>query len=195
MANAKTGRSKSQMKKAKQEGFTYIEVMCAMVILLIGILAQLSALSFSVLRQREAEQQNTARQMANSTLESIFAARDLGKTAGISSWEMINNSDVTEHGLFLSGWNPVRQSAGKDGIQGTRDDACPGAGQCKSENYTNTSALVEGYERQIIITDVKEADIPIAKKRRLEVKIRYNVGQIQREQSVATIIADLPFYK
>lgn len=183
------------MKKNRQEGFTYIEVMCAMVILLIGILAQLSALSLSILRQQEAEQQNTARQMANSTLESIFAARDLGKTSGINSWEMINNSDINELGLFLPGWNPVRQSAGKDGIQGTADDACPAAAQCQAENYTNTSQLVKGFERQIIITDVQETDSPMTKKRRLEVKIRYNVGQLQREQSVATIIADLPFYK
>jgi prepilin-type N-terminal cleavage/methylation domain-containing protein len=183
------------MKKNKQEGFTYIEVMCAMVILLIGILAQLSALSFSILRQQEAEQQNTARQMANSTLESIFAARDLGKTAGINSWEMINTSDVDPQGLFVPGWNPVRQNAGKDGIQGTKDDACPANTQCQSDNYTNSSALVSGFERQIIITDVQEADTDVVKKRRLEVKIRYNVGQIQREQSVATIIADLPFYK
>lgn len=183
------------MKKEKQEGFTYIEVMCAMVILLIGILAQLSALSFSILRQQEAEQQNTARQMANSTIESIFAARDLGKSAGINSWAMINNSNVDEQGMFLSGWNPVRQSAGKDGIQGTGDDACPATAQCQAENYTNTSKLIPGFERQIIITDVQEADSSVIKKRRLEVKIRYNVGQLQREQSVATIIADLPFYK
>lgn len=183
------------MSKKKQEGFTYIEVMCAMVILLIGILAQLSALSFSVLRQQEAEQQNDARQIANSTLESIFAARDLGKTAGISSWAMINNSDVDAQGLFTPGWNPVRQNAGKDGIQGTKDDACPAAVPCQSENYTNTSALVAGFERQILITDVQESDAPVNKKRRLEVRIRYNVGQVRREQSVATIIADLPFYK
>lgn len=183
------------MKEEKQEGFTYIEVMCAMVILLIGILAQLSALSFSILRQQEAEQQNTARQIANSTLESIFAARDLGKTAGISSWEMINNSNVDAQGLFLAGWNPVRQNAGRDGIQGTKDDACPAATQCQSENYTNTSALVAGFERQIIITDIQDVESRVIKKRRLEVRIRYNVGQIQREQTVATIIADLPFYK
>lgn len=183
------------MKEDKQKGFTYIEVMCAMVILLIGILAQLSALSFSILRQREAEQQNAARQIANSTLESIFAARDLGKTAGISSWEMINTSDVNEKGLFVSGWNPVRENAGKDGIQGTQDDACPADVPCRSGNYTNKSPLMAGFERQILISDIQEADSPVVKKRRLEVKMRYFVGQVRREQTVATVIADLPFYK
>lgn len=173
-----------------------------MVILLIGILAQLSALSFSIARQREAEQQNTARQIANSTLESIFAARDLGKTAGIGGWEVINTSDVHENGLFVAGWHPVRESAGRDGIQGTKDDACPTDAECQSGNYINKSPIISGFERQIIITDIREMNNLsqetnnfITKKRRLEIKIRYIVGQAQREQSIATVIADLPFYK
>ena len=33
------------------------------------------------------------------------------------------------------------------------------------------------------------------KKRRVEVNIRFYVGQLQRQQSTATIIADLPFYQ
>jgi prepilin-type N-terminal cleavage/methylation domain-containing protein len=183
------------MKKSNQEGFTYIEVMCAMVILLIGILAQLSALSLSMMRQREAEQQNTARQIASSTLESIFAARDLGKSAGINSWEMINTADVSNEGMFVAGWHPIRQSSGKDGIQGTKDDACAEGAPCQIEGYTNNSPLVDGFQRQIIITDVQDSDGTIAKKRRLEIKMRYFVGQVRREQSIATVIADLPFYK
>jgi type II secretory pathway pseudopilin PulG len=183
------------MKKVNQKGFTYIEVLCAMVILMIGILAQLSALSLNMLRQKEADQQNMARQIAGSTLESIFAARDLGKSNGISSWEKINNNNVNSNGIFVAGWNPVRQNAGKDGIQGTIDDACPANTTCQSAGYTNTSAIIPGYQRQIVITDIEETGSSTAKKRRLEIKMRYFVGQLQREQSMATVIADLPFYK
>lgn len=169
--------------------------MCAMVVLVIGILGQLSALSFCILRQRESEQQNMARQIASSTLESIFAARDLGKTSGISNWETINTTDTDSNGIFVPGWNAVRQSAGKDGIQGTKDDACPADTACQSDGYTNKSQIISGFQRQIIITDINEANIPVVKKRRLEIKLRYFVGQSQREQSVATVISDLPFYK
>lgn len=185
----------SNMKKSNQKGFTYIEVMCAMVIMMIGILAQLTALSFSILRQSEAEQQNTARQIASSTLESIFAARDLGENAQLSGWEMINTNDVHNKGLFVPGWQPVRESAGKDGIQGTIDDACPADTPCKTANYTNNSAIINGFERRVIITDILETGSTVAKRRRLEIKIRYFVGQLQREQTLATVIADLPFYK
>src|SRR3954466_1870553 len=110
------------MKKPNENGFTYIEVMCAMVVLMIGILGQLSALSLSILRQTESEQQSKARQIASSTLESIFAARDLrtSSVTGISSFDKLNNTGVG-NGIFVAGWYPIRQSAGKDGIQGTRD--------------------------------------------------------------------------
>lgn len=185
----------SKMKNTAQEGFTYIEVMCAMFILLIGILAQLSALSFSVLRQSESEQQNAARQIASSTLESIFAARDLGKTSGLSSWEMINTNDVDSNGIFVPGWHPVREGAGKDGIQGTADDTCLADSPCTVNGYTNDSPIIKGFERKIIITNIQEENSSAIKRRRLEIKVRYFVGQLQREQTLATIIADLPFYK
>lgn len=189
------GLSEVLMKKTDQEGFTYIEVMCAMVIVLIGILGQLSALSINMLRQNEAEKQNAARQIASSTLESIFAARDLGKSAEISNWEMINTNDINNKGLFIAGWNPVRQDAGEDGIQGTTDDACPINTVCQSGGYSNKSAVLPGFERRIIITDIQEEDSPLIKRRRLEIRVRYFVGQLQREQVLATVIADLPFYK
>lgn len=186
---------KAQAKKTNEQGFTYVEVMCAMLVLLIGILGQLSALSWCVLRQREAEQQNMGRQIASSTLESIFAARDLGAKAGIGSWEKIGTDDANPEGIFVAGWKPVRQSAGRDGIQGTKDDACTADAPCRSENYTNTSEILSGFQRRIIITDIPAEEGQTGKKRRLEVRIRFFVGQAQREQTVATVIADLPFYK
>jgi type II secretory pathway pseudopilin PulG len=181
------------MKQNSEQGFTYIEVMCAIVILMVGILAQLSAMSLSMLRQRESEKQTAARQLASSTLESIFAARDLGNTGGLSSFAAINTTDVHTNGLFLPGWNPVREDSGKDGIHGTADDACLATIACTVGGYTNNAPVSNDFERRIIITDIVEAGK--VKKRRVEVKIRFFVGQLQREQSLATIIADLPFYQ
>lgn len=182
------------MKKNSEQGFTYIEVMCAVVILMVGILAQLSAISLSILRQRESEKQTAARQLANSTLESIFAARDLGNTGGITSFATINNTaTATPQGIFLAGWNPVREDSGKDGIHGTADDACAAANPCQVGGYTNNSPVVMDFQRQIEITNITENGK--VKKRRVEVTIRFYVGQLQREQSLATIIADLPFYQ
>lgn len=191
LVSVKSYQHSIEMKK-NENGFTYIEVMCAIVILTIGILAQLSALSLSILRQREAEQQTIARQIASSTLESVFAARDLSKSGETVTWDSINNSDVNSSGLFLPGWNPIRQDSGKDGIQGTNDDACDYGSDCTVGSYTNSSPFVDGFERRIVITDVQESGTFI-KKRRIEVSIRYFVGQLQRQQTLATVVANLPF--
>ncbi len=190
-----TPRPSIKMKSKNQEGFTYIEVMIAIVILTVGILAQLSALSLSMLRASETEQRNVARQLASSTIESIFAARDLGNANGISNWDAVNLSDVHDDGIFKSGWFPIRDDAGQDGIQGTADDVCAANVNCVVGGYTNTSEPIIGFQRKIEITDVVETGVPRAKKRRIEVKIRYFVGQITREESLSTLIADLPFYK
>jgi Tfp pilus assembly protein PilV len=182
------------MKKESEKGFTYIEVMCAILILMIGIIAQLSAISLSMLRQRESEKQTAARQLANSTLESIFAARDLGNTGGLSSFAAINNTaTATPDGIFLPDWNPVREDSGQDGIHGTADDACAATAPCVVGSYTNNSLVSGDFQRRIVITNITENGR--VKKRRVEVTIRFFVGQLQREQSLASIIADLPFYQ
>lgn len=197
--NALRGSSKFHemrfMKENNDKGFSYIEVMCAIVILMVGILAQISAITFSVLRQREAEQQSAARQIASSTIESIFAARDLANSNGISSFASINNTNVSTDGIFIPGWFPVREDAGADGVLGTADDTCAYNTNCTVGGYTNTSAIKDGFERRIVITDIVETGVTTAKKRRVEVTVSFYVGQLKREQSLATIIADLPFYK
>jgi prepilin-type N-terminal cleavage/methylation domain-containing protein len=182
-------------KTKKQEGFTYIEVMIAIVILTVGIMAQLSALSLTMFRATEAEKRNTARQIGSSTIESIFAARDLGNVNGISNWEAVNLTTAHADGIFTPGWNLIRESAGQDGVLGTPDDSCGYNYNCQVGTYTNTSEITSGFERKIEVIDVTETGVSDVKKRRIEVKIRYYVGQISREETLSTLIADLPFYK
>jgi len=182
--------------RKEESGFTYLEVMIAIVILTIGITAQLSALSLSMVRARSAQERNTARQIASSTIESIFAARDLGSASGINNWAAINTKNIDPtNGIFEDGWRPVRVDPGIDGVQGTADDACPAPGSCAVGTYTNNSAILRGFERKIEITDIVEGANVRIKKRRVVVKLRYYIGQLQTEEDLATIIADLPFYK
>lgn len=182
--------------KKAENGFTYLEVMIAIVILTIGITAQLSALSLSVIRNRSTSERNVARQVASSTVESMFAARDLGSSTGISNWDAINTKDVDPaNGIFEEDWRPVRENPGIDGIHGTADDACTGTGPCTVGTYTNTSEILRGIERKIEISDIVEGPTIRVKKRRVVVRVRYFIGQLRTEEELVTIIADLPFYK
>jgi type II secretory pathway pseudopilin PulG len=185
-----------KMPEKKQGGFTYLEVMISIVILTVGITAQLSALSLSMVRARSTEERNTARQVASSTIESVFASRDIGSASGISNWDAINTKDIDPvNGVFEAGWRPIRVDAGKDGLQGTEDDACAGTGACTVGMYSNTSLVLKGFERKVEVSDIIEPGVIRVRKRRITVKIKYFIGQLQTEESLSTIVADLPFYK
>ncbi|MCS6873134.1 MAG: hypothetical protein N2Z23_05410 [Pyrinomonadaceae bacterium] len=186
----------------REEGFSYMDVIIAMVILMIGVLAAAGALTANLVRAFESEKQAMAKQFALSAIESIFAARDLGRESsyGITNWGAIGNvgsnpdSNGVPQGIFLNGWTPIRQDLGADGIAGTADDACPAPGPCMVGGYTNTSPIIEGFERRIVITNINDPTRPSPPYeimiRRIDVTVRYRVNQLQREQTVSTIITN-----
>lgn len=180
--------------KNNQQGFTYIEVIIAILIMTVGLLAMLSAISYAVLREREAEQRNTARQLTAAALESIFATRDLqqvnGQTTAIDNWNAVaNTATATPLGIFLPGYNSIRQDSGRDGIEGTADDACAAGANCVVGAYTNASSVISGYERQITITNILEPNSTVSNRRSVVVNVRYFVGQAQRVETATTIVA------
>lgn len=182
-----------------EKGFTYIEVIIAILIMTIGLLAMLSAISYAVIRAQESEQRNIARQFTSAALESIFATRDLlqvdpvKRQANIlTNWDAVaNNTPVTPQGIFLIGYNPIRQDSGRDQIEGTADDACPAGSNCTVGGFTNSSQEISGFEREIIITDIVEPLTTIIRRKRIVVNVRYPAGQAQRVETVSTIIANL----
>src|SRR4051812_17132179 len=60
------------LQKTNESGFSYIDVMIALVILMVGILASAAALTANLVRSFETEKQVVAKQIALSTIESIF---------------------------------------------------------------------------------------------------------------------------
>lgn len=182
------------MDKKKQDGFSLVEAIIAMIILLIGILATISALSFSIFSIQDSEQRSISKEITRSTLETVFSMRDLlafNQQAGVTAynWNSIKIKSGSNGGIFLDGWTPIRENPGTDGIFGTDDDACSGTGTCVVGSTTNNSAIMPGYERKIEIEDIVQNGV--VRKRRITVRVRYIVGQLLREESKSTIIADL----
>lgn len=183
------------MNQIKESGFSLIETIIALVILMVGILATLSAISFSIFYVQESEKVTFAKEYARSTMETIFSIRDLqlfdsNIADGTYKWDRIVMKSDNNSGIFLSGWNPIRENPGADGIYGTSDDACSGAGACVVGGTTNNSAVVPDYQRKIEITDINENGI--VRKRYIVVRVRYWVGIKEREITESTIIANLP---
>ena len=177
------------MSRKKENGFSLIETSIAMVILLVGILATVAAISFSLLYVQESEKMTIAKEYARSTMETIFSIRDLelfdpDVEDGTYNWNTIVVKTSSNSGIFLAGWRPIRENPGEDGIFGTADDACAVNQTCVN------SPVISGYERKIEITDIVENGT--VRKRYIVVRIRYSINQKQREITESTIIANLP---
>lgn len=182
------GMAKAKSKNSKKEaGFSYIETIVAMVILTVGLLATLSAMTYSMLYAQVAGKKTMAKEIAGSMVENIFAIRDIQSQGGLamSGWDAIQIKTQTNDGIFIDGWFPVRDGAGTDGIYGTADDSCAEGGTCTTAN------VVAGYERKINIDDITESGV--VRKKRITVTVRYrSVGGGYLQESISTIIANLP---
>jgi len=170
-----------------QRGFTLIETMIAMVVLMVGILGLEAMLASSLAYMNGSEDDYIAQQKASEAVESIFTARDQGQ----ATWSSICNvsSAICASGVFLTGAQPLC-NPNTDGIIGTADDfngtACNGG-------LTNTDAVLvpnaggnfnppvrwplSGFSRTITISAVLDgAGNTIANLREIQVTITYSTG-------------------
>jgi len=185
---------------SNESGFSYIDVMIAIVIMLVGVLAMASALTANLIRSYETDKKIIAKQMALSTIESIISARDISRPGTIDGWDSVGNVgnnfvEGNAMGVFLNGWTPVREEFGWDGVAGTADDGCPSGGPCNvSGRPPNNSPIIKGYDRRIVITDVEDAERPSPAnpitRRRIDVTVRYDINGIVREELVSTLITN-----
>lgn len=187
-------------RKPNEKGFSYIDVMIAIVIMMVGVLALVGALTANLVRSFEAERRIIAKQMAMSTIESITSAKEINRPGVLDGWDSIRNQIAsppagTVNGVFLNDWCPIREEMGYDGVAGTADDACAGTGPCTvSGRPSNTSPVIAGYQRQIVITDVPDPERPTPPnaitRRRVEVTVRFYVNQAVRTETATTIVAN-----
>ena len=177
------------MKDTSSAGFSYVEVMVAIVILMVGILALMSGLSGAVLRSKSQESQLNAEQIAASTMESIMSLKetDPNRLGWITIGNVGSNPDVNNipRGLFVNGEQNVMADAGADEVLGTADDS---------------GGVVSGYTREIVITDQCDPDRPspncpvpgtaAVRIRTVVVTIRYYVGQMRGQEVLTTVVTD-----
>lgn len=141
-------------KKYQQGGFSLLETLIAIVVLMIGLLAVLATFALSIGNTASVQYDSIARQKAAEAIESIYTARQTSQI----TFDKIQNQG-TGNGIFVAGFTPMTD-AGPDGLDNTADDVpaasirLPGT----SGVITNTSAdvLVDlgNFTRQVQIADV-----------------------------------------
>jgi len=99
-------------------GFTLIEVMIAIVVMSVGLLAVIASFAIAVSATQSAEEDLIARQKTLEAMESIYTARNSQQIPFAAV------ANVSNGGIFLNGAQPL-MCAGPDGLVNTGDDvAC-----------------------------------------------------------------------
>ncbi len=111
--------TQSKFKKAAKhtgdQGFTLIEVMIAMVVMSVGILAVIASFATAVAATQSAEEDLIARQKVLEAMESIYTARNSQQLPFASV------ANISNGGIFKDGSQPLL-CAGPDGLVNTADD-------------------------------------------------------------------------
>lgn len=167
-------------------GFSLLETLFAIIILMIGVLSLGVVLSAGIAYMSASQQDFIAQQKATETVESIFTARDSG-TLTFPSIQNVGNGT----GIFLNGPLPLCDP-GPDGIVGTADDNCalpdeivaPGPDGILG-TADDIKIPLSNFTRTITITNIPGN----TSLRNINVTINYTAGRFNRQYTLNTLIS------
>lgn len=176
------------MNSRNESGFSMVDVMIAITILLVGVLALVGATTRAIVQTTQSQNALVAKQYASSTIEAIFSARDLD-TLG---WDAVGNIGSAEvpGGVFVTGEQDIWPTAGLDGIVGTYDDP---AGPNGTAGDGDDGTVADGFRREITITNVPDPirpDAALSSLRRIDVTISYLLNGRKLKEIFTTYVAN-----
>jgi len=179
---SRTGRS--------GRGFSLVEVMFALAVLMVGVLGASQVLSMGVKSLGSSPTDVISFQKAAQAIEAVYAARD----SHTVSWSQIRNVNGTgsDGGIFLDGPQSLR-GAGPDGLVNTADDVLlavesttlPGPDELL-HTADDETVVLNGFKREIAIRDVPDEN---GKLRSITVTITYQLGADLRSNTLTTYIS------
>ena len=176
----------------RENGFSYIDVMIAITILMIGVLGLVGAITNGINMTTRSATSLGAKQVSSSTMESIFTARDIPDRMG---WAKIGNvGDAAIPGAaFLAGPQNIYPTAGLDGILGTADDSWGADGVSGTADDAAANTPVVGMKREILVRAVIDPDRPTSpiSMRQIDVIIYYydQANSVTRREVFTSFIA------
>lgn len=155
-------------------GFTLIETIVGMLVLMIGMLGLATVLSFSLMVSNSGRAVTNSKLLLVSVLEQMETLRN---TRQLTFGQVANTGGVDNTGAaqdfngFPTTFQPVSRNPGPDGIFGTSDDLLDAGADGNygtSDDFTNPSLALNGFTRQITITN-----FPSGTLKRIEVTLKF----------------------
>lgn len=174
--NSRPDASARDPRRLAQAGFTLLEMVVAMVVLMVGLLALASAVGYALNVTNSGRNVTNTKLLIVSVLEQMENLRNtkeltFGQIANAGSVD--NSGATTNFAGFQTGFQSVSTSPGPDGMYGTADDLTnpgPDGVYGTSDDFTDQSLARTGYQRQIAITSLSST------LKRIEVTIQYPGG-------------------
>ena len=166
-------RMPSHASEHSQAGFTLLEMVVAMLIMLISLLALAAAIAFALAVSNKGRTVTNTKLLVVSILEQMETLRNTKQlTYGqISNTGHVDNTGATTNFAgFPTDFIQISVNPGPDGIFGTTDDlvdAGPDAVYGTNDDYVNPSLARRNYTRQIIITPLSD------NLKKIQVTLRY----------------------
>lgn len=160
MSNRSQKENSFDPAREGESGFTLIEAVVAIFVLTIGLIGTAAAITFALEFSSISRNVTSGKLAITSTIEEIESLRN-SKRLEFRQIEHVGSVDNTgasnPFNGFSTGFRPISIDPGPDGVNGTDDDPT-GAGQVR-----------EGYQRQIIITNL----VGSTTIKKVEVRVQY----------------------
>lgn len=175
-----------------ESGFTLLEMVIAMLLMLIGLLALASAIGFAFMVSNKGRNITNTKLLVTSVLEQMETLRNTKQLTfeQISNVGAVDNTGAARPFTgFPTDFQPISPNPGPDGIMCTDDDLIePGADGLYGTNddINNQSLAPSGYSRRIVITRLSPS------MKRIEVTLRYpgDAGDFQTRVGVSYLNDD-----
>jgi prepilin-type N-terminal cleavage/methylation domain-containing protein len=175
------------IRKKQAAGFTLLETMIAMAVLLIGVLGLAAMLGSSLAYMQNSENDFIAQQKAEEALEAIYTA----KYDDTITFAQVANTTANPPGIFLATGQPILQP-GTDGLVGTSTDSTASPAYIYlpgPDGLMGTSDDIQvplsGFTRTITITNVAND----ANLRTITVTVSYVKGRVSHSYSMNSYIS------
>jgi type II secretory pathway pseudopilin PulG len=175
-------------KRSRDRGFTLLETMIALLVLMVGVLGLAGLLADSLAYMQGSEYDFIAQQKAEEAAEAIYTAK---YTNNATFAQLSNNTVGNPAGLFLVGPQPLLVP-GADGLVGTVADAganpayivYPGP-DGKLGTADDVYESLGAFTRTITITPVEG----YTTLNQVQIQVNYSTGRFKRQYLLTTYVS------